>query len=116
MSRWLSATSVEYLVVAATATAGAAAVVAGLHTPHRRWASACLVALTLSLALGANTQHQSARLNRDWPAERARMSDAAVAMLAKRVDEATAELRVLATQSLAASADRGAAFQDLADA
>ena len=113
MSRWLSATSVEYLVLATTATAAAAAVVAGLASPHRRWAVACFAAMGLALALSASTQHQLVRLERDWPAERARMSDEALVSLSQEVVRAIGELRQLARASLSAPADRGAAFTHL---
>src|SRR6185503_15384778 len=56
-----------------------------------------------------------ARLDRDWPAERTRMGDEAVALLAKGVGTETIELRALATAALAAPGERGQAFQYLRD-
>src|SRR5437762_12177680 len=81
LSRWLSATSVEYLVLAATATAVSAAVVYGLERDLRLWAVGCVAALALALALGASTQHQLARLQHDWATERGRMSSEALTEL-----------------------------------
>src|SRR5947207_6899878 len=81
MSRWLSATSVEYLVLAATATAVSAAVVFGLERPLRLWAVGCVAAMAMALALGASTQHQIARLQHDWPGVRAGRSGDALADL-----------------------------------
>ena len=113
MSRWQSATSVEYLVLATTATAAAAAVVAGLASPHRRWAVACIAVMGMALALGANAQHQLARLQRDWPAERTRMSDEALVALSQEVAKSSRELHQLADGSLRAPDNRGAAFTHL---
>jgi two-component system nitrogen regulation sensor histidine kinase NtrY len=116
MSRWLSTTSVEYLVLAATATAVCAALVVGVQASHRPWAVACVAAMIMALTLGANTQHQLARLEHDWPAERVRMSDAALSDLSARVGQASVELGTLALAALTAPSDRGDAFQRLAGA
>src|SRR5438067_1318650 len=113
ISRWLSATSIEYLAFAITATVTAGALVPALHPTYRRWAAACVAAMAMSLALAGNTQHQLARIQNNWPAERARMSDAALEGLTTRVAAAASDLRDLATQALAAPADRVAAFHQL---
>src|SRR5881394_2552801 len=102
LSRWLSATSVGYLLVAATATAVAAAFVIGARSPDRRWAVSCAAGLTLALVLAANTQTQLARLARAWPAERRRIADEALQQLSREVDVESARLESLAHQALGA--------------
>ena len=113
-SRWLSATSVDYLVIAGTATALAGALVFALTPPDRRWAIASVVALALALALAANTQTQLARLERQWPAERDRMTAEAQAALAEGVMRSVAELRTLARRTVKSPPDRADAFEHLA--
>jgi two-component system nitrogen regulation sensor histidine kinase NtrY len=115
-SRWLSATSVEYLVVAATATAAAGALIVWLASPPRPWAIACVVSLALNVALGANTQHRLARFEGDWTAEGARMSVDAVDELEDRVAGAVRGLGELAERALQAPDDRASAFEYLASA
>lgn len=114
LSRWLSATSVGYLLVAATATAVAMALVIAAAS-DRRWALVCAAGLAMALVLAANTQTQLARLRRDWPAERHRLSDAAVALLARDVGRAAERMESLARDALSAPGDRGAAFAWLRD-
>lgn len=113
MSRWLSATSVEYLVLATTATAAAAALVAGLEPLRRRWGVSSLVAIGMALALGGNTQQQLARLERNWTAERARKSTDALRILERQVGSAMRELQTLAARAAAAPPERDAAFAHL---
>jgi two-component system nitrogen regulation sensor histidine kinase NtrY len=113
MSRWLSATSVEYLVLATTATAIAGGVAFGLDAAQRRWTLACVAALALGLALAASTQNRLARLARSWPAERTRLADRALDDLAMAVSRTAAILRDRAAGALRAPADRAAAFQRL---
>src|SRR5438034_8266789 len=113
LSRWLSATSVEYLVLAATATAVSAAVVFGLERELRLWAVACVAAMAMALALAASTQHQLARLEHDWAAERARMSGDALAELETKVAQTSVELRDLASHALNAPRERDGAFEQL---
>ena len=113
LSRWLSATSVEYLVLAATATAVSAAVVFGLERELRLWAVACVAAMAMALALAASTQHQLARLEHDWAAERARMSSDALAELETKVAQTSVELRDLASHALNAPRERDGAFEQL---
>lgn len=115
LSRWLSATSVGYLLVAATATAVAAALVLRAASSHRRWALGCATGLAMALVLAANTQTQLARLRSDWAAERRRMSDRAVELLGLEVTRAAARLESLARGALSAPADRAAAFTFLSD-
>ena len=116
MSRWLSATSVGYLLLAATATAIAFALVITAAGADRRWAVACASALALAAVLAANTQTQVARLERDWPAERQRMSDAAMSTLTSEVTRVGERLHQLARHALKSSAERSAAFASLRDA
>jgi two-component system nitrogen regulation sensor histidine kinase NtrY len=113
MSRWLSATSVEYLVLAATATAVAAAAVSGFEAPQRRWAIACVAALALSLAVGANRQTGLARLQRDWAGVSARMHASALEEMDRLVVRSIATLQDRANGALAAPADQSAAFRHL---
>jgi len=112
-SRWLSATSVEYLVIGATATALAGALVVALEPPNRRWAVASLATLALALAIGANTQSRLARIDRDWPAEQALVRDEALGALQAGVSSAAAELEEAAAEALDAPPDRAAAFERL---
>ena len=115
-SRWLSATTVDYLVLAATATALAGALVIRLPATLLRWAAACAAALALSIGVAANTQHRLARFERDWPGESLRMSARAIDDLGKDVISAQASLRSLAQRALGAPADRERAFQHVAAA
>jgi len=114
-SRWLGATSVEYLVLGATATAAAGAVAFGLESPNRRWALACVIGLALALVVGATTQNRLARLERDWAAESARISERAFRELSAAVARSTNLLREQSLRALAAPEDRGSAFEYLAE-
>ena len=109
-SRWLIATSVEYLVVAATATAIAGVLIAALHPTVKRWAVASLAALALAVTMAASTQSRLARLERDWPAERARMQARALDELEVAFAEGMAALERAAEAALAAPRDRARAF------
>jgi signal transduction histidine kinase len=113
-SRWLSATSVEYLVIAATATAIAAAVLRALDPGLRRWAGACVVALGLSLLFGSVMQARLARLQRDWPAESARLQASAIGELERETGRVIARLRTRAAAALDAPATRAEAVGHLA--
>src|SRR3954469_12001428 len=93
VSRWLSATSVGYLVLATTATAAGAGFVVLLPRPQRRWAAGCVAILALCVALAANTQHQFALLQNDWPRERARITSAALSALGDEVGRAVQDVR-----------------------
>jgi two-component system nitrogen regulation sensor histidine kinase NtrY len=112
-SQWLSATSVQYLVLAATATAASGALMVALEQLQRRWALACATALAVAVVIGANTQHRLARLHREWRAEGARMSADALSEFSRRVSDEIEELRRVGQRALSAPADRGAAFQHL---
>ena len=114
ISRWLSSTSVGYLVLATTATAGAGALLLAVPRSQRRWAILCVGALAFSVALAANTQQNLARLQRDWDRERARMADAALRALGDAVVRATDNLQVVARRALDAPPERSAAFDHLA--
>jgi two-component system nitrogen regulation sensor histidine kinase NtrY len=114
-SRWLSATSVEYLVIAGAATAVAIVFAAGLEPALRRWALASLAALVLGVGVCARAQMQLAALDRDWPSERERMRERAVARLMDAVGASATELRTAASAALSAPTNRGAAFQYLGD-
>ncbi|MEX2153754.1 MAG: ATP-binding protein [Gemmatimonadaceae bacterium] len=96
-----------------TATAIATAAVFGLEAAHRRWAIACLGAVGLSLALGANTQYRLARLRSDWPGVRARMSNHALDELTREVARSMDDLRGRASQAVTGPTVRNAAFQHL---
>src|SRR5439155_5626381 len=108
-SRWLSATTVEYLVIGATATALAAAVVSSLAMAHRRWAVVSIAALGFAIAVGATTQSRLARLHGDWAAERLRMERSATSALDAAVQQATGQLRRQAARALDAPGERSAA-------
>jgi two-component system nitrogen regulation sensor histidine kinase NtrY len=112
-SRWLTATSVEYLVLAATATAVAAALSLVPRAESRRWSFVATIALVVAVALTAATQHQLARLQSRWETEQSRMSDDAVRLLGDEVASAVGALRQAATRALDAPPDRGAAFASL---
>ena len=112
-SRWLIATSVEYLVLAATATAIGGALVAALHPSVRRWGAASLAALALALAFAAATQSRLARLDASWPTERERMQREALDLLEREMAVAADGLRASASRALEAPAERAAAFEAL---
>src|SRR5436190_11013144 len=116
LCRWLSATSVGYLLLAATATAIAFALVFMTSAADRRWALACAITLSLGVVLAANTQTQVARLSRDWDAERQHVADEAISTLTGEVARAGERLHVLARDALVAPSDRSAAFASLANA
>jgi two-component system nitrogen regulation sensor histidine kinase NtrY len=113
-SRWLIATSVQYLVVAAIATALAAALLAPLHTSVKRLAAAALAALALGLAIAGSTQYRLARLDDAWTAERDRMQEEALDELTVEVAALVGTLRAAASDALRAPPDRALAFDALA--
>ena len=114
-SRWLIATSVQYLVVAAAATAVAAVLLAPLHPTVKRVAAAMLGALALGLAIAASTQHRLSRLDDDWEAERVRMQSLALDGLELEVGRVLAALRQASMEALDAPPDRATAFESLAE-
>jgi len=69
--------------------------------------------MAMALALAASTQHQLARLEHDWAAERARMSSDALAELDTKVAQTSVELRDLASHALNAPRERDGAFEQL---
>lgn len=109
-SRWLIATSVEYLVLAATATAVGGALITPLQPAVRRWAAAALTSLALGLAFAGSTQSRLARLASAWPAERDRMQLRALDAVERDFTAALRQLRGLAEAALRAPAGRGEAF------
>lgn len=113
-SRWLSATAIEYLVLAGIATVAAGAAVLTLPRAHRRWAAACSAALAIVTALGLTTQGAASRLERDWSAERARLSERALRDLETLVTRSAEDLRARARRALAAPDARDAAFSHIA--
>ncbi|MEX2180360.1 MAG: ATP-binding protein [Gemmatimonadaceae bacterium] len=113
-SRWLGATSVEYLVLGATATAIGGALVREIRAPQRGWAVASVSALALGLAVSAVSQSRLARLDQQWDAEQARAAQASLAELERRVSAAAVELRSHSARALTAPGERGAAFRFLA--
>jgi two-component system, NtrC family, nitrogen regulation sensor histidine kinase NtrY len=113
-SRWLGATSVEYLVIAGTATAVAAAAIARLGAAERRWAIASVASLGVALAVGATTQSQLARLEGGWARETVRAGNTAFDDLSREIMRAVERLGTRATQALEAPADRIGAFRHVA--
>src|SRR5207244_599574 len=73
----------------------------------------CVAAMAVGRALAASTQHQVARLEHDWAAERARMSGDALAELETKVAQTSVELRDLASHALNAPRERDGAFEQL---
>ncbi|HJQ19368.1 MAG TPA: ATP-binding protein [Gemmatimonadaceae bacterium] len=116
MSRWLSATSVGYLLLGATATAVAAALLFAATASDRRWSGVCVGALGMAVLLAANSQTQLARLEDRWPAERERLAGDALAVLTRDVGREAERLQGLARAALGAPADRSAAFGFVQDA
>ena len=112
-SRWLIATSVQYLVVAAAATALAGALLGPLQAPVRRLAIAALASLGLGLAIAASSQYRLERLANDWAAERDRMQEEALDALQLEVARLSVALQTAATEALRAPPDRASAFDRL---
>ena len=102
--------------MAATATAIGGALVAGLERAQRGWATACIASLAVVVVLGASTQHQLARLQRNWSVESARLRESAVARLTSEVERASQRLRQQAAHALEAPAFRVDAFRHLSAA
>jgi signal transduction histidine kinase len=100
--------------VAATATAIGGALIPGLERAQRAWATACIASLGFLVVLGASIQHQLARLQRNWPAESARLRDAALAQLSREVERAAQRLREQTAHALAAPPLRAEAFSHIA--
>jgi two-component system nitrogen regulation sensor histidine kinase NtrY len=117
ISRWLTATSVEYVVLAATATAVAAAIAFQFDSAQRRWALACGGLLALALAVAASTQHRLAQVQSNWPRVAASMSADALNQLDGFVRGSVADLRGRAKAALdrsqSGTVDRSVAFQRL---
>jgi len=109
-SQWLSATSVGYLVLAATATAVAAGLALRLERSVRGWPAAVAALLALAVVVAADAQHTLARLARDRDTESGRLRGAAMDRLQAEVITAAADLDQRARDALAAPTDRAAAF------
>ena len=109
-SQWLSATSIEYLLVAAAATLAAAALAATLPRQQRRWPLAATAALGVGIGIGLGAQFEMGRLERNWPAVSARKQAAALDGLQRAVTATARELDADARRALAAPRERGEAF------
>jgi two-component system nitrogen regulation sensor histidine kinase NtrY len=116
MSRWLSATSIEYLVLATTATAAAAAAALAVATPNRWWAVAGVAAVAIAVIVAGSAQRELAGIERNWPAERERLGQEALERLERDVRRSIADLQRLSRYALDAPAARDAAFEHLANA
>jgi two-component system nitrogen regulation sensor histidine kinase NtrY len=112
-SQWLSATSVGYLALAATATAVAAGLAWRLMRPSRGWPLAGAAFLALAVIVAVATQRSLAGLASDRETESARLRDAALSRLQAQVTRAAGELDQRARAALAAPSDRAAAFEFL---
>ena len=113
-SQWLSATSIEYLLLGATATLAAAALAAGIPSPSRRWPLAATAMVGVAVGIAGGAQFEMARLERNWPAVSDRTQASALDQLERAVTDAARELESEAAQALGVPADRGAAFEHLA--
>jgi two-component system nitrogen regulation sensor histidine kinase NtrY len=100
-------------VLAATATAVAAAAAFGFESAQRRWAIACVIALGLAVASGANTQRGLAAVQSDWTAVGTRMNERALADLDRLVGRALRSLADQASQAIASPSDPADTFRHL---
>jgi signal transduction histidine kinase len=114
-SQWLSATSVGYLVLAATATAVAAGLALRVERSARGWPAAVAALLAVAIVVAANAQHTLAGLTLEGDTELGRLRDAALDRLQGDVVSAAAELDQRALDALVAPRDRAAAFAYLAE-
>jgi two-component system nitrogen regulation sensor histidine kinase NtrY len=113
-SQWLSATSIEYLAVGATATLVGAGLAAGAASQLRRWLLAATAAAGIGIGIAGGAQYEMARLERNWPAVSERKQELALNRLERAVTSAANELDETAARALSAPADRAAAFEYLA--
>jgi signal transduction histidine kinase len=113
-SQWLSATSVEYLVLGAAATLAGAAIVAGLPVALRRWPIAATATAGIGIGIAAGAQFEMARLERNWPAVADRKQSRALDRLQRAVLQVSGELERDVALALDAPDERGAAFSHLA--
>jgi signal transduction histidine kinase len=113
-SQWLSATSVGYLLLAATATAVAGGLALRLDRAARGWPVAVAALLAFAVIVAADAQSTLARLARDGNTESGRLRSAAMDRLQTDVIRAAADLDQRARDALAAPTDRAAAFAYLA--
>jgi two-component system nitrogen regulation sensor histidine kinase NtrY len=110
-SQWLSATSVGYLVLAATATALATGLAWRLRRPARGWPVAGAVFLAVAVIVAFRAQRSVAVLSSVRETESAALRDAALSRLQDEVVLAAAELDQRARAALSAPEDRAAAFE-----
>ena len=112
--QWLNGTSVEYLVAAALATAGAAAGLRTIPGSGRLWASVSTAALVLVVGLAGVAQWKLYGIDNRWPSVRSALNADALAALDGRVDQAASDLQASAQRALDAPLDTAAAFGALA--
>ena len=109
-SQWLDTPRVEYLAVAAIATA-CAGTIAWLRRPvPRRWGAVAALAAAAAIGLGSAEQATLRAVERDWLAHERALVNTGGALLATRMESVQAELREVAEQALRAPADPIAAF------
>jgi signal transduction histidine kinase len=112
-SRWLDAPTVQYLVVWALATVGAAALAFRLRGVQRGWAFACVVLLSAGVIIGSRSQRELAQVTANWSAWQDTRARAGLEALQGALTDAERELANGATSALATSPDREAAFTQL---
>ncbi|HEX7938376.1 MAG TPA: hypothetical protein VF483_05240, partial [Gemmatimonadaceae bacterium] len=113
-SEWLSATTIEYLVIGATATLVGAALASRLPALQRRWPLVATALVGIAIGIGAGAQFQVASLERNWPEVSNRTEARALNHLERAVASAATALQSDVRKALGAPPDRGEAFSYLA--
>ena len=112
-SRWLDAPTVQYVVVWALATVGAAAFSFRVRGAQRGWAIACVVFLSAGVIIGARSQRELAQVTANWSEWQETRARAGLEALQGALTDAERELANSATAALATSPDRETTFTQL---
>jgi signal transduction histidine kinase len=112
-SRWLDAPTVQYLVIWALATMGAAVLGFRLRGAQRGWAIACVMALSIGVIFGARAQYELARITTHWNEWQEARARAGLDALQTALENAERDLAASATAALDLSPDREATFSQL---
>ncbi|HKW09218.1 MAG TPA: hypothetical protein VJO33_02500, partial [Gemmatimonadaceae bacterium] len=112
-SRWLDAPTVQYLVVWALATVGAAALAFRFRGAQRGWAIACVVFLSAGVIIGGRSQRELAQVTANWSEWQETRARSGLEALEAALTDVERELANSASAALATSPDRETSFTQL---
>jgi two-component system nitrogen regulation sensor histidine kinase NtrY len=113
MAAWLNVPRVQYLALAALATAGVLLLLPWVRGPQRRWGMACAALLAAAVALGVYAQTRLHAVETSWTSYRDAQVAAALARLRGELDDAAESLDAVARDALAANDSIGGLFDRL---